>query len=102
VLAAVRAGIVGGLTPTTFGPNETLTREQMAVLLARALKLTQTATLHFGDDAAIGAWARDGVAETVVAGYIDGFPNGTFQPGGTATRAQAAKVLAMVLKHLSS
>ncbi len=69
----------------------------MAVLLARALKLTKTATLYFSDDAAIGAWAVKGVEEAVAAGYIDGFPNGSFQPLDTTTRAQAAKVLAMVL-----
>jgi hypothetical protein len=102
VSAAVRAGIVKGTTPTTFSPDQPLTREQMAVLLARALKLTKTAALHFNDDAAIGGWALRGVEETVAAGYMIGFPNGSFQPLGTATRAQAAKVLALVLKHTSS
>ena len=99
VSAAVRAGIVSGLTPTTFGPNDTLTREQMAVLLARALKLTKTVTLHFTDAATIDAWATTGVEEAVAAGYVNGFPNGSFQPLGTAPRAQAAKVLAMVLSN---
>ena len=99
VAAAVKAGIVSGLSPTTFGPNETLTREQMAVLLARALKLSQAVPLHFTDDAAIDAWAMQGVEETVAAGYMNGFPNGSFQPAGATTRAQAAKVLAMVLQH---
>ncbi len=99
VSAAVQAGVVQGLSATTFGPNATVTREQMAVLLARALKLTKTATLHFTDDSMIDAWATTGVEETVASGYINGFPDGSFQPLGTSTRAQAAKVLAMVLNE---
>jgi hypothetical protein len=98
VAIAVKEGIVQGLTPSTFGPNVTLTREQMAVLLARALHLTQTTTLHFSDAGQIDAWAVPGVEEAVAAGYIAGFPNGTIQPLGPATRAEAAKVLALVLK----
>ena len=97
VSAAVKAGIVRGLSLTTFGPNETVTREQMVVMVARALNLTQTTTLHFSDAATIDPWALRGVEEAAAAGYIHGFPNGTFQPLAPATRAQAAKVLAAVL-----
>ena len=99
VSAAVQAGIVRGTSPTTFAPDATLTREQLAVLLARALKLTHATTLHFSDGAQIDAWALKGVEEAVAAGYINGFPGGTFQPLGITTRAQAAKVLAMVLSQ---
>ncbi len=102
VSTAVQAGIVQGLTPTTFGPDQPVTREQMAVLVARALKLTQATTLHFSDAAEVDAWATSGVEEAVAAGYISGFPDGALQPMGTATRAQAAKVLAAVLQHTSS
>jgi hypothetical protein len=101
VSTAVQAGIVQGLSPTTFGPNQAITREQLAVMVARALKLTGTATLHFTDDGEIDVWALRGVEEAVAAGYIAGFPNGTFQPLGTATRAQAAQVLALVLDRLA-
>lgn len=102
VSSAVRAGIVDGTTATTFAPDAPLTREQMAVLVARALRLTRTVPLHFTDAAAIDAWALPGVEETVAAGYIDGFPNGSLDPLGATTRAQAAKVLAMVLQHLGT
>jgi hypothetical protein len=71
----------------------------MAVLLARAMHLAPTATLDFSDVAQIDAWALNGVEKAVAAGYMGGFPNGSFQPLGTATRAQAAKVLAIVLQQ---
>ncbi len=99
VSAAFQAGLVQGLTPISFDPNQMLTREQMAVLVARALKLTQIMTLHFSDDAQIAPWATTGVQEAVAAGYISGFPGGDLQPLGAATRAQAAKVLASILQH---
>ena len=95
-VAAVQAGIVEGLTPTTFGPDRTLTREQMAVLLARALRFSQTSLLHFNDAASVDAWAAAGVEEAVAAGYLDGFPDGSFRPLDIATRARAAAVLARV------
>lgn len=97
VASAATAGIVTGLTPTTFGPDQPLTREQLAVLLARALKLTRSTALPYSDDARIDSWAEPGVAEAVAAGYVNGFPDGSFRPQGTATRAQAAKILALVL-----
>ncbi len=97
VTAAVQAGLVQGLTATTFGPNQTVTREQMAVLLARALKLTGSGSLTFTDASQIDSYATASVQAAVAAGYLTGFPDGTFQPQGATTRAQAAKVLAMAL-----
>lgn len=101
VAAAVQAGIVQGLTTTHLAPGETVTRQQMAVLIARAFKLTKTVPLHYSDAGQIGSWAIQGVAETVAAGYMTGFPDGSFQPLGTTTRAQAATVLYMALQSTS-
>lgn len=99
VTAGAQAGIVQGLSPTTFEPDQLITREQMAVLLTRALRLTSGASPVFSDAARIDDWAQAGVQAAVSVGYVDGFPDGTFQPHGTATRAQAARVVAMLLEH---
>ena len=88
--AAVQAGIVQGLSLTRFGPEETITREQLAVLIAWAFKLTKTAPLHYSDAGRIGTWALQGVEETVAAGYMTGFPDGAFQPLGTTMRSPGA------------
>jgi hypothetical protein len=101
VSAAVQAGLVTGMTATTFDPNATVTREDVAVLLARALKLSGTTTLTFSDSAQIAPWAISGVEAAVAAGYLNGFPDGTFQPAAPMTRAQAAKVLALVIGHMA-
>jgi hypothetical protein len=101
VAAGVRAGIVAGTTPTTFDPQGVATREEMAVMLARALKLTGRSTLAFSDAGQIAPWALSSVEAVVAAGYMQGFPGGTFQPLGVTTRAQAAQVLARVIAHMA-
>ena len=97
VAAAVGAGITEGLTQTSFGPDQRLTREQIAVMLARALQLSKAGSLNFTDAAHIAAWAKVGVEEAVAAGLLSGYPDGSFRPATVATRAQIAKVLASVL-----
>ncbi|EQD79687.1 S-layer domain protein, partial [mine drainage metagenome] len=97
VVAALRAGLVQGVSANTFAPGAPLTREELAVMLARALHLTHTVSLTFTDRGTIGAWALPSVQEVVAAGYMQGFADGRFEPAATATRAQVATVLAKVL-----
>ena len=96
VAAAVARGIVDGVTATSFAPNAPMTRQQMAVMLARALDLTGTTRLSFSDTDQIASWALPSVEAAVQAGYLKGLPNGTFEPLAPTTRADAAYVLAAV------
>ena len=99
VAAAYSAGLVQGVSPTSFDPNAGVTREQMAVLLARALKLAGTTSLTFSDASQIDTWALSGVQAAVAAGYLSGFPNGTFEPLATTTRDQSTKVLSLIITN---
>jgi hypothetical protein len=99
VEAVFQAGLMQGTTATTFAPDALVTRDQMAVLITRALKLSGTATLAFTDAAQIEPWAASGVQAAVAAGYLTGYPDGTFRPLAPLTRAQAASVLARVILH---
>ena len=99
--AAYAAGIVSGISPSLFAPGATITREEMAVILARALKLSGSGPISYADAKAISSWARSGVQATVAAGYMQGFPNGTFEPLGVATRAQVASILDRILRTLA-
>jgi hypothetical protein len=96
VAAAVHAGLVQGVDADTFAPDQPVTREQAAVLLARALSLSGGGTLPFTDAASIDPWAMGAVEAAVHAGYLHGFPDGTFRPLDPLTRAQAAALLAPV------
>ncbi len=102
VAAAYQAGLVAGVSSTSFEPNASITREQMAVLLGKLLGSSAPAgsLSQFSDAFSIAPWAQSGVKAAVGAGLMTGFPNGTFQPTGTATRAQAAVVVAGYLKYL--
>lgn len=97
VAAGYQAGILQGMTATSFGPGASVTREQFAVMLARALKLKGTAALTFADAASIAPWALPAVEATVAAGYFQGMPGNLFEPEATLTRAQAAQVMARVI-----
>ena len=99
VNTAVSAGIVEGLDNQKFGPDNPVTREQMAVIAIRALNyknkgVTLTAEqvtellAVFSDREEISLWARTGVAEGVKTAIIEGLPDGIFAPGAGATRAE--------------
>jgi hypothetical protein len=93
------AGIAKGDAAGTFRPNEPITREEMAVLLARALGLTDVAKAGaaFKDAAAISPWAKDAVQALRQAGYLSGYPDGSMLPQGKAKRAEAAQLLQWML-----
>ncbi|WJH37108.1 S-layer homology domain-containing protein [Paenibacillus sp. CC-CFT747] len=110
VETAVRTGLVQGFEDGTFRPKDKITREQMAVLVSRALKvggqtidttgITSQLLAGFTDKQAISAWAEEEVAQAVKAGIIQGMNNSQFAAGYTADRAQAATMLKRLLRQL--
>lgn len=95
--AAVKIGLIKGYEGGTFRADRQMTRAEMAVMVARALKTTEKAQLEFRDAADIPSWAVDGIAQAVAGGIVKGYEDNTFRPGNPATRAEAA---AMVLRLL--
>lgn len=93
---AVEAGIVSGYGDGQFGPDDAVTREQLALMLyryAQSMKLSTGAgasLTSFGDEVQISPWAREAMAWAVSAGVLSGTPEGSLNPAGTATRAEAA------------
>jgi hypothetical protein len=99
IATAAAHGIVNGYSDTTFGPNDNITREQMAVMIARAANLTiGEQGLTFSDCSKISGWAEDAVAAVANAEIIKGYPDGSFQPQGRATRAEAVTMIVRALK----
>ncbi|BFT69347.1 S-layer homology domain-containing protein [Paenibacillus sp. P36] len=103
--AAVKAGLVEGFEDGTFSPNANLTREQMAVMIARAMALAGNSGVAdvkglqaFDDEKSINGWAKDAVARALHAGIMNGITNSSFMPGEKATRAQAAVILKRLLQ----
>lgn len=96
VAAAVKGGIVSGVSETEFGIGNLITREQIAAMCFRALKLTSTdaiAAEEFKDSADVSEYAAEAVSEMRKLGIINGNENGEFLPKNYATRAEAAQII---------
>jgi hypothetical protein len=88
------AGLIGGMTPDTFGADTALTRGMVVTILYRHAgqpRITGGATSF--RDVAAGAWYADAVRWAQTTGVILGHSDGTFRPADYMTREQLAAVL---------
>lgn len=92
---ALYAGYISGYTDGTFKPNNTISRQEAAVILYRiTLPTEKTFDINtFADASDIDTWALDGVKAMAAKKYISGDDNGNFLPTKGLTRAQAAKLI---------
>lgn len=111
VNAAVAAGLISGYSNDVFGPDDVLTREQMTVIIGRALLIKQplskpspevsTVVLgKFTDKDDIAAWAKPEVALLDYQGIVSGKQSDRFIPRDKATRAEAAVMISHLLAAL--
>ncbi len=95
---AAAANIVNGYENGRFAPNESVTREQLASILYRYAQyrgedVSVTAPLNFTDSGNVRSYAVPAVKWAVGIGVLSGKGSGVLDPSGTATRAEAAKML---------
>lgn len=96
--AAHAAGIVSGYSESSFGPDNPITREQMAMMIAKAAGLPEAvADITFTDSGQVSGWARAAVSAVTYGSIMQGYPDGTFAPLREATRAEAVTVIAKAL-----
>ncbi len=91
-------GIVAGTSAGKFNPNDTITREDMAVILYNAaikhgLIATASPNKLFADEALISAYAKDAVYTLKALNIVSGVGTGEFEPKSNATRAAACQML---------
>ncbi|NLU49505.1 MAG: S-layer homology domain-containing protein, partial [Syntrophomonadaceae bacterium] len=99
VATAAAYGIINGYNPVEFGPDDPITREQMAVMVVKAAKLDKVAGgKTFRDSSRVASWAREAVATASAKGIITGYADNTFRPQGKATRAEAVAIILNALK----
>ena len=102
---AAQTGIVTGLSDTTFGPDQVLTREQLATILYRyaaykGYDVTASGDLDSYTDAAqLGAYALEAMEWATGSSLISG-SNGALAPQSSATRAEAATILMRFLESV--
>ena len=105
ILWAYQNNVVAGTSPTTFAPDQPVTREQIAVILTQymfhVLKMERTWTpadlSKFPDGAQVSSWAKEAMQDAVALGLINGTkaPDGLvyLDPQGSAARQQVATIL---------
>ncbi len=97
---AVAKKIVAGYSDRQFGPDDTITREQMAAILVKAARLNPaTGDLAFSDKDEISPWAKGMIVTAINKNIMSGYPDNTFNPQGTASRSEAATVIYKVSQN---
>lgn len=97
-------GIVEGYSAEVFGPNDLVTRAQLAVVAVRAAGLSEQARLArfeqtpFSDDAQIPHWARGAIYIALREGLVNAASQ-QFRPNESVTRAEASAVLFRLLER---
>lgn len=105
VLSAASSGVVFGRGDGTFGVGDKITREDMAVMICRALSskgISTTATVGsgFSDAAYISDYAAESVSFLSETGILCGLNDGSFEPQSFSTRAQVAVVICRTIDFL--
>lgn len=103
---AYSKGVVQG-ADGKFNPNASITRQDMALMLGRytdkiaGTTLAQTVNkVTFADQSSIASYAADSVSIMQQAGIISGRSNNAFDPKANATRAEASKMIALLLQSI--
>lgn len=96
-------GIISGYSDGRFGPNDTVTREQIATILWRAAGTPAAGQgVAFADEGSISPFATQAVDWARGNGIINGKEGNRFDPKGNATRAEVAAILHRYLGSDSS
>ena len=97
---AASTGVVTGYSESSFGPNDAITREQLAAILYRYVKTQGQGftgmwyfPLRYDDAASISSWADEAMHWCVMKGLLNGTSETALSPQLTATRAQLAAIL---------
>ena len=95
LLRGVAAGVICGDDAGTMRPNDPVTRQEAAVVLARVLGLdnVDVPESSFTDRDLVQDWAKPSVDAMKDAGYINGYPDGSFRPNNYIERGELVSML---------
>lgn len=89
-----KEGLIVGFPDRTFRPDAYISRAEMAVLLRKAKKLLEDrTTVNPFKDVPINHWALNSILAVHRAGFMRGFPDGTFRPRALLSRAELAALI---------
>nr|WP_249435712.1 endo-alpha-N-acetylgalactosaminidase family protein [Paenibacillus sp. Marseille-Q4541] len=110
VSAVADAGLFKGYANQLFEPTKPLSREEMAVIMVRALEwkgklpvvsdTTETVLSNYKDADQAGSWSKQALAICIELGLIQGTPDHKLSPKSNLTRAEAAVLFSRLLTYL--
>jgi hypothetical protein len=99
IATAAAQGIILGYNDEEFGPDDLITREQMAIMIVKAAGLEAgSGETGFTDKTDISPWAREWVLAAVSNDLMSGYPDNSFKPLNNASRAETVTVVFNALK----
>lgn len=94
VMKAVSAGYVSGYSDGTFRPQQTVSRQEAAVMLYRLYRLDAAAAASGSTDAEVlPSFSREAVNTLLSGGFLSGYEDGSFKGGRPVTRAEAVRMI---------
>ncbi len=107
IKAAHEAGIVNGTSEDTFSPSDEITREEMMVMINRAMEYSEVYATEVGKDIEdfddyeeISDWSRGSMQNILDLNILKGKPENKIDPKGAATRAEAVSILKKAFDQL--
>ena len=117
IASAVAVGYLGGYPDGTVKPQNQITRQEAAAIFARILPTNNDVLTYdndsndnvdyidntlaqLTDQAQIPEWSEAAIVAAVKGGYMNGYPDGSFQPTKAITRAEAVAVLERAVGQL--
>lgn len=103
VIKAINEGIIIGYEDNTFRPSKSISRQEMAIMIMRAVNAreiySELAPLNFKDNSEIlKSYAKDEIRRIVYLKIMNGDTQNKFSPTKTSTRAEVATVLVRMIK----
>lgn len=102
---AMTMGIIQGDESGFVNPNSYVTREQAALIMARAFSVVpnnQVVSISFTDEADISGWAKSELLNFIKKHYITGYPDNTLRPKANITRAEILSILNRIISASAS
>ena len=102
---AKTTGYINGYEDGTFRPYKQISRQEVAVIIGRLAKLYPSSNMdelnNFADAESIPEWSRGAINSVIAKGYMVGYPDQTFRPTQSITRAESIVVLNRIKEALT-
>ena len=99
VMRLASEGYINGYPDGTFKPDAKITRAEMSAIISNICGDLKVAAQKSFNDVTSDQWFYDEVMNLANAGYLEGYPDGTFKPDNNATRAEASKLVFVALNN---